>query len=208
MLGPEMRSTGEVMGIDLTLGLAFAKSQIAAGDAAARVGHGLPVAGRSRQGRGHRGGPPLPRAGLRHRRHQRAPPSACELEGIEVAIDRGQARRGRRDRRGRADLSPARSQLVINTPTRPRPPSRRRTHPHGGRPARRAAAHHGRGRGWPRPTASRDWNTPHRSQVRSLQEFHRASAPISSCRIREPDGRGVDADRPSVGSVTTAGSGA
>ena len=32
VLGPEMRSTGEVMGIDLTFGLAFAKSQLAAGD--------------------------------------------------------------------------------------------------------------------------------------------------------------------------------
>jgi carbamoyl-phosphate synthase large subunit len=30
ILGPEMRSTGEVMGIDLTFGLAFAKSQLAA----------------------------------------------------------------------------------------------------------------------------------------------------------------------------------
>jgi carbamoyl-phosphate synthase large subunit len=33
VLGPEMRSTGEVMGIDTTFGLAFAKSQLAAGDA-------------------------------------------------------------------------------------------------------------------------------------------------------------------------------
>ena len=32
ILGPEMRSTGEVMGIDRSFGLAFAKSQIAAGD--------------------------------------------------------------------------------------------------------------------------------------------------------------------------------
>jgi carbamoyl-phosphate synthase large subunit len=32
ILGPEMRSTGEVMGVDTTFGLAFAKSQIAAGD--------------------------------------------------------------------------------------------------------------------------------------------------------------------------------
>ncbi len=32
LLGPEMRSTGEVMGIDSTFGLAFAKSQDAAGD--------------------------------------------------------------------------------------------------------------------------------------------------------------------------------
>jgi carbamoyl-phosphate synthase large subunit len=32
LLGPEMRSTGEVMGIDRTMGLAFAKSQIGAGN--------------------------------------------------------------------------------------------------------------------------------------------------------------------------------
>ncbi len=32
ILGPEMRSTGEVMGIDSTFGLAFAKSQLAAGN--------------------------------------------------------------------------------------------------------------------------------------------------------------------------------
>ncbi|MCK4823511.1 carbamoyl phosphate synthase large subunit, partial [bacterium] len=31
ILGPEMKSTGEVMGIDSTFGLAYAKSQIAAG---------------------------------------------------------------------------------------------------------------------------------------------------------------------------------
>ncbi len=32
VLGPEMRSTGEVMGIDASVGMAFAKSQLAAGD--------------------------------------------------------------------------------------------------------------------------------------------------------------------------------
>jgi len=31
ILGPEMRSTGEVMGIDMSFGVAFAKSQMAAG---------------------------------------------------------------------------------------------------------------------------------------------------------------------------------
>ena len=31
VLGPEMRSTGEVMGVDITFGLAFAKAQLAAG---------------------------------------------------------------------------------------------------------------------------------------------------------------------------------
>jgi len=38
VLGPEMRSTGEVMGIDRTFGLAFAKAQLAAGDGLPRSG--------------------------------------------------------------------------------------------------------------------------------------------------------------------------
>ena len=38
VLGPEMRSTGEVMGIDARFGLAFAKSQMAAGTTAAADG--------------------------------------------------------------------------------------------------------------------------------------------------------------------------
>ncbi len=32
VLGPEMKSTGEVMGIDADFGMAYAKSQMAAGD--------------------------------------------------------------------------------------------------------------------------------------------------------------------------------
>ncbi|MGH8995746.1 MAG: carbamoyl-phosphate synthase large subunit, partial [Acidimicrobiales bacterium] len=38
LLGPEMRSTGEVMGVDTTFGLAFAKSQMAAGTRLPREG--------------------------------------------------------------------------------------------------------------------------------------------------------------------------
>jgi carbamoyl-phosphate synthase large subunit len=38
LLGPEMRSTGEVMGIDRNMGLAFAKSQIAAGNTVPTTG--------------------------------------------------------------------------------------------------------------------------------------------------------------------------
>jgi carbamoyl-phosphate synthase large subunit len=38
LLGPEMRSTGEVMGVDMTFGLAFAKSQMAAGTRLPRDG--------------------------------------------------------------------------------------------------------------------------------------------------------------------------
>src|SRR5439155_2392816 len=51
LLGPEMRSTGEVMGIDSTFGLAFAKSQIAAGDALPARGYVfLPLADRDKHG--------------------------------------------------------------------------------------------------------------------------------------------------------------
>ena len=57
LLGPEMRSTGEVMGIDATFGLAFAKSQMAAGNRLPIDGHGLPLAGRPRQAGRPRGGP-------------------------------------------------------------------------------------------------------------------------------------------------------
>ena len=38
ILGPEMRSTGEVMGISSTFGLAFAKAQLAAGQRLPRKG--------------------------------------------------------------------------------------------------------------------------------------------------------------------------
>ncbi|MGE5586631.1 MAG: carbamoyl-phosphate synthase large subunit, partial [Clostridia bacterium] len=44
VLGPEMRSTGEVMGIDETFGVAFAKAQLAAGTPLPRAGTVLVVA--------------------------------------------------------------------------------------------------------------------------------------------------------------------
>ena len=51
LLGPEMRSTGEVMGIDTTFGLAFAKSQIAAGDRLPESGSVFfSLAGRDKEG--------------------------------------------------------------------------------------------------------------------------------------------------------------
>ncbi|HET7488255.1 MAG TPA: carbamoyl-phosphate synthase large subunit [Acidimicrobiales bacterium] len=51
ILGPEMRSTGEVMGIDATFGLAFAKSQIAAGDRLPEAGSVFfSLAARDKQG--------------------------------------------------------------------------------------------------------------------------------------------------------------
>ena len=55
ILGPEMRSTGEVMGIASTFGMAFAKAQLAAGQRLPLSGHGLHQRERPRQ---------KPRAGL------------------------------------------------------------------------------------------------------------------------------------------------
>ena len=57
ILGPEMRSTGEVMGIDDSFPMAFAKSQLAANSAAAAIGHGLHLGGRPRQAGGRRRSP-------------------------------------------------------------------------------------------------------------------------------------------------------
>ena len=61
LLGPEMRSTGEVMGIGATFGLAFAKSQIAAGNRLPVDGTVfLSLADRDKAGRPG-GGPPVRR---------------------------------------------------------------------------------------------------------------------------------------------------
>ena len=51
ILGPEMRSTGEVMGIDDSFPMAFAKSQMAANSAVAADRARLHFGGRPRQGR-------------------------------------------------------------------------------------------------------------------------------------------------------------
>ena len=50
ILGPEMRSTGEVMGLDANFGRAFAKSQIGAGTEAAAGGHRVHFGEGRRQG--------------------------------------------------------------------------------------------------------------------------------------------------------------
>ena len=50
VLGPEMKSTGEVMGISERFSIAFAKSQLAAGTVLPQRGQDLPQRGRSRQG--------------------------------------------------------------------------------------------------------------------------------------------------------------
>ncbi len=113
LLSPEMRSTGEVMGLDADLGIAYAKSQMAAGAP-------LPISGRvfisvsdaHKDERG-RGGQAVCRPGLRADRHQRhrrrcwkRPASRCSAsssctEGRPNTIDL---------------LKNREIQLVINTP--------------------------------------------------------------------------------------------
>ncbi len=84
ILGPEMRSTGEVMGIDRDYALAFAKSQIGAGNTLPLAGHGLRV--RARRGQGE-----LARCNARSRRRSafvsspRAAPSECSMPTVSFA---------------------------------------------------------------------------------------------------------------------------
>jgi len=47
LLGPEMKSTGEVMGIDYSLGLAFAKAQVAAGQTVPKAGSSVLISVRN-----------------------------------------------------------------------------------------------------------------------------------------------------------------
>ena len=50
ILGPEMKSTGEVMGLDSDFGRAFAKSQIGGGNKLPLAGHGVHLGQGRRQG--------------------------------------------------------------------------------------------------------------------------------------------------------------
>ena len=77
LLGPEMRSTGEVMGIDLTVGLAFAKSQLSAGSRLPMEGTVfLSLADRDKE-IGVQAAARVRRPRLHHRRHlgHRRPPA-------------------------------------------------------------------------------------------------------------------------------------
>ena len=71
LLGPEMRSTGEVMGVAADFPTAFAKAQAAAGARLPRERHGVPDRHRLRQGGGRRHRRPAARPRLPDRRHAR-----------------------------------------------------------------------------------------------------------------------------------------
>ena len=133
VLGPEMRSTGEVMGIDRTFGLAFGKAQISAGD---RLPDGglvfLSLADRDKAA-GLRAAAQFVDLGFaiaatrRHRRPPRAPRRAGRPAGGQGDRRRraGRARRASRRprRRGSAGLptaldliSAGKVALVVNSP--------------------------------------------------------------------------------------------
>ena len=96
VLGPEMRSTGEVMGIDRSFGLAFAKSQTAAGNRLPATGHGVLLARRSRQARRDGRGAPLRRA----RASRSSPPPAPRPRSRPRASSSRRSSGSSRPRRG------------------------------------------------------------------------------------------------------------
>ena len=77
ILGPEMRSTGEVMGIDDTFPMAFAKSQMAANSPLPDDGHDLHLGGRPRQAGDRADRPAVRRDGLHAARRRAARPRRC-----------------------------------------------------------------------------------------------------------------------------------
>ena len=172
VLGPEMRSTGEVMGIDLTFGLAFAKSQIAAGDALPERGTVfLSLADRDKA-LGCEAARAASSSSASRSWPRPAPPAACAAAGIPVGKRRGQARRRRATTRVEL-IDRGKVQLVVNSP-RGRGPRADGAHiRRGGAAQQRAAAHH---RAPPLAAANgmADW-ARHQLQVRTLQEYHRGA---------------------------------
>ena len=75
ILGPEMRSTGEVMGIDKDFGLAFCEGPDGGRQPAAQARHRVPVTARRGQGRRRDGGP-----------------AAWSSSGFQLVATRGTAR--------------------------------------------------------------------------------------------------------------------
>ena len=127
LLGPEMRSTGEVMGIGSTFGLAFAKSQIAAGTRLPSEGAVfLSLADRDKAG-GPRRGADLQRARVRPRGHlgHGRLPRVQRCPGRHGGGQGGGVRRGRRRGPHRFGPRPARGEH----PARPGAARRRRAHP-------------------------------------------------------------------------------
>ncbi len=101
ILGPEMRSTGEVMGISNSFGSAFAKAQLAADNALPLSGRGVHHRERLRQADGDADRASLPRDGLRDLRdagHCAIPARPRDPGEGSVQGARGTSARDRPDR--------------------------------------------------------------------------------------------------------------
>jgi carbamoyl-phosphate synthase large subunit len=174
ILGPEMRSTGEVMGLDRSFGLAFTKSQAAAGNR-------LPERGTVFLSLADRDKP----AGLVAARRLAelgfslvaTAGTAAALQADGIGVDAIVGKLGETDASGMDAvelISSGKIDLVINTP-RGRP-----ARPGDGDHIRRAATAHQVScvttiaAALAAASGLREWTT-HESQVRSLQEYHRAS---------------------------------
>ncbi len=157
LLGPEMRSTGEVMGLDTTYDMAFAKSQLGSRHAHAAGGHGIHLGQGCRQGQDPPRHEEADRHGLQARGDRRHPAlfrgKGCSLHQDQQGAGRPPACGGRhQERRDPAGLEHHRDALVAvgleaNPPDRadaegallhhaPRHPRRHQGHH---RPARRQA---------------------------------------------------------------------
>ena len=105
VLGPEMRSTGEVMGIDRSFGLAFAKSQAGAGNPLPASGTVFLSLGRPRQARRDARRPPASPSSGSHLAATAGTAAALEAEGLRVqsvVAKVGEDARRLRRRRGRS----------------------------------------------------------------------------------------------------------
>ena len=170
LLGPEMRSTGEVMGIDRTFGVAFAKSQTA-------VGNKLPDRGSVFLSLADRDKP----AGLTAARRfadlgftlvaTAGTAAACEAEGIPVGAV--VAKRGDDVGIDAVDLiASGKVNLVVNTPRGHGPRA-------DGAHIRLAASAHGVpclttiAAALAAAAGIAEWRDQTEPRVRSLQEYHR-----------------------------------
>ena len=184
LLGPEMRSTGEVMGVDITFGLAFAKSQMAAGTR-------LPDSGTVFLSLADRDKP----AGLEVARAfselgfsiAATLGTAGYLRSEGLAVDTLVAKVGEEGVASDAVelIAQGKVQLVVNTPRGLGPAGRRPAHPHGRRSPTRCPA----SPRWPRPgPPRRAWPTPGptRSRCAPLQDLHPAPGVVAVSAA--PDG--------------------
>ena len=178
VLGPEMRSTGEVMGIDTTFGLAFAKSQLAAGDRLPAEGCVFMSLADRDKGTGVEAARRFVQAGFRI---AATAGTAAALEAAGLPVATRVAKRGEPSGTDAVELiSSGRVDLVVNSP-------RGRGARADGDHIRAAASVHNipclttAAAGLAAASGILD-SAAHETRVRTIQEFH----------------RGIDLDRPQL----------